>query len=258
MSERKTARLPAFLTPGRTDTLTRLGRDHDGGYLIDERCVDATDFVLSFGINDDWSFEADFRKRNPVPVVACDGSVGRKQYFKHLVMSTTRIDKPATVLHWARVLNRYGTFFKGEVRHVRKHVGIEGDPSYTSVAGIVDEFVPPDASFLFVKMDIEGWEYRVLDDLIALSGRVCGLAIEFHDVDLHLDRIAAFIERFPLRLCHVHCNNNSPIGVASRPLVVEAAFTSFPIPDEPPEALPHPADMSNDARFDDYDIVFER
>ena len=258
MTDRKTARLPAFLAPGRIDTLIRLGRDHDGGYLVDERCVDATDFVLSFGINDDWSFEADFRKRDPVPIVAFDGSVGSKQYFKHWVMSVTRIDKPATFLHWMRVLHGYRAFFRGNVRHVRKHVGVEGDPAFASVPALVEESVPAHARGLFLKIDIEGWEYRILDDLIALSDRICGLAIEFHDVDLHLDRIAAFVERFPLRLCHVHCNNNSPIGAASRPLVVEATFTRFPLLEGRPERLPHPKDMPNNARFEDYEIVFER
>ena len=260
-NERTTARLPAFLRPAHTDTLVRLGRDHDGGYLVDERCVRAADFVLSFGVNDDWSFESDFRERNPVPVVAFDGSVGPKQYLKHLVMSVTRIDKPATFLHWARVLRDYGRFFKDDVRHVRRHVGVadgdRGGDGFACVARIVDEFVPAQARALFVKVDIEGWEYRILDDLVAISDRVCGMAVEFHDVDLHLDRIAAFVERLPLRLCHVHCNNHAPVAAGSRPLVIEATFTGFPVPDTAPERLPHPADMANDARCEDYELVFE-
>ena len=40
---------------------------------------------------------------------------------------------------------------------------------------------------VFVKMDIEGSEYLVLDDLLRHSQNIVAMAIEFHDVDTHPD-----------------------------------------------------------------------
>jgi len=38
-------------------------------------------------------------------------------------------------------------------------------------------------------MDIEGGEYRILDNLIKHQDKICGIVIEFHDIDLHLEKI---------------------------------------------------------------------
>ena len=47
----------------------------------------------------------------------------------------------------------------------------------------------------FVKMDIEGSEYRVLDDLLKHWGNIVGLAIEFHDVDILWQRCSILSSR---------------------------------------------------------------
>jgi hypothetical protein len=50
--------------PIQMDNLIRLGRDWDGGYVVSKDQIEKTETLLSFGINDDWSFEIDFEKRN--------------------------------------------------------------------------------------------------------------------------------------------------------------------------------------------------
>ena len=62
--------LPLFLRPLKGAELVRMGRDNDGGYLVDKRSIISSEFLLSFGIYDDWSFEKDFKKFVNVPVVA--------------------------------------------------------------------------------------------------------------------------------------------------------------------------------------------
>jgi len=52
--------LPSFLAYKTADDLTRIGRDHDGGYLISLADLMASDTLIGLGINDDWSFERDF------------------------------------------------------------------------------------------------------------------------------------------------------------------------------------------------------
>ena len=46
---------------------------------------------------------------------------------------------------------------------------------------------------IFLKIDIEGSEYRILDQIIAQQNLLTGMVIEFHDCDLHYRRIEKFI-----------------------------------------------------------------
>ena len=54
-----------FLKPIKNTNLIRLGRDRDGGYIIDERIVKNTNYLVTFGMGPDWSFELDYIKKNP-------------------------------------------------------------------------------------------------------------------------------------------------------------------------------------------------
>ena len=95
---------------------------------------------------------------------------------------------------------------------------------------------------VFLKIDIEGWEYRVLNDVIAEADRICGLAIEFHDVDLHYARLEEFVKNLPLRIAHVHHNSFAPINDRGFPLVLEVTFSSHAPIAINAVRLPHPLD----------------
>jgi len=45
-----------FLSPKKKYNLIRLGRNFDGGYLVDKQSIKQTKTFISLGINDDWSF----------------------------------------------------------------------------------------------------------------------------------------------------------------------------------------------------------
>ena len=55
-----------------------------------------------------------------------------------------------------------------------------------------------DKSDIFLKIDIEGSEYRILDSILENQNRISGIAIEFHDCDLHLDKIKRFIDKLSI------------------------------------------------------------
>ena len=77
MRAANTAVLPAFFRPRKVPSLVRLGRDFDGGYLIDSRCIGDSDCLVSIGINDDWSFEKDFSSLSQAPIIAIDAKTSR-------------------------------------------------------------------------------------------------------------------------------------------------------------------------------------
>ena len=99
---------------------------------------------------------------------------------------------------------------------------------------------------IFLKIDIEGSEYRLLNTLILNQDRISGLVLEFHDCDLHINSIKSFIENFSLQLVHIHANNCAPIRLDDGlPLVLELTFSKYSkVLNE--TYLPHKFDMPND------------
>ena len=55
----KIATLPKAFQPKKAE-LNRLGQDYDGGYLVNLKDIESADILLSFGINDDISFDIYF------------------------------------------------------------------------------------------------------------------------------------------------------------------------------------------------------
>ena len=107
----------------------------------------------------------------------------------------------------------------------------------------VEIFSKTDSGKLFLKIDIDCSEYRILETLIKNKERICGIAIEFHDCDTRLNEIKHFVENIGLKLIHVHANNWAPIRIEdSLPTVLELTFSRHAnIENE--SFLPHKYDM---------------
>ena len=56
--------LPKELKPKGLFNLIRLGKDNDGGYLICKHSLEEASCLISFGIDDDYSFEEDFKEEH--------------------------------------------------------------------------------------------------------------------------------------------------------------------------------------------------
>ena len=80
------------------------------------------------------------------------------------------------------------------------------------------------AHISFLKIDIEGSEYRILDQIKNFAPSLNALVIEFHDCDLHFEKIKNFINNFKLQLVHIHANNFSLINSDNCPRAVELTF----------------------------------
>jgi hypothetical protein len=243
--------LPEIFKPQGHAPLIRLGRRNDGGYLVDARSVVEADFLLSFGINDDWTFERGFLRRKRVPVVAFDASVSRRWLAKRI------FTKPDEFFPRIWRFLDYFPFFGRQAQHVRLYIGSEQSELHIPLSEAVRRHVPERLGNIFFKVDIEGSEYQVLEELIELAPRMTGLAIEFHDVDKHITDIEAFIRRFPLSLCHVHINNYCMPMTGKVPDVIELSFTKFQLDRSQLLTFPHPLDMPNGHHIPDVSVAFE-
>jgi len=250
--------LPEWLRPYKVEKLIRLGRDNDGGYLIDFANLVDTDLVLAFGVYDDWSFEEQFRSFRNVPILAFDQSISGQHFFRRILNALRFPDHPSMALERYLKYRRYKRFFAGDVRHVSKMVGQFDDDNYISVEQIVKDYeLSRYEKRIFVKCDIEGDEYRILDALLSSAELWSGIAVEFHNVDLHFGKVASFVTRLPLKLCHVHGNNFGPLLANGVPSVIECSFTSGPTLPSGDINLPHELDQPNDPAKPDYRIAFQ-
>lgn len=260
-----TAVLPGFLRPLQIPELVRLGRNFDGGYLADRRCIEDAECLVSIGINDDWSFEKDFRTRSQVPIIAIDARTSKwlfrrrqyretiKSFLKGLVGQKNRSDPRQHKV----LLEDYEEFFRNDNRHIRKFVAGVRDRKHITINDVVNGFMPKHCCRFLLKIDIEGAEYGILDDILGVSSRLDGLVMEFHDVGERIDEIGVFIAKLPLRLCHVHCNNYGRVDDRGLPEAIELSFTAREVIGTHVVELPNVLDRRNSPHLPEIRIAFE-
>ena len=243
------ANLPNFFTFKTANDLIRVGKKNDGGYLVSRSDINMSDVLISLGIGEDWSFEEDLADIKNIEVFSYDASINQKIFFqrfiKSLLLSVLLLRNPKITIHYLRVFLNYKKFWGQPQNHwISKFVGINTSASnYCTLSTILDSTKHKN---IFLKIDIEGSEYRLLNTLILNQDRISGLVLEFHDCDLHINSIKNFIENFSLQLVHIHANNCAPIRLDDGlPLVLELTFSKYSkVLNE--TYLPHKFDMPND------------
>lgn len=111
---------------------------------------------------------------------------------------------------------------------------------------------------VFLKIDIEGNEYRIIDDLLLNQKKIIGLVIEFHDCDLHMEKIIKFISSFNLNLVHIHGNNFAERDFNGDIVVLELTFSKNPVPVSDICVLPNKLDMPNYHKKSEVIINFKK
>ena len=253
---------PTFL-----DDLVRVGAKGDGGYVLNEAAVLHSQYLLSFGINDEWSFEIDFLNRKPNMKAFCfDYSVSKTVFrnkmfnalnetlslkFAWLVLSLNFAGarrKLSELKHWARTYSGFSHFLAAEnVRFYPQGVSNESSARFVTFA---EAFQLAAALFeisensLFVKMDIEQSEFRVLPDLLKLERYINGLVVEFHDLDVLWPTFVDSMRKLKsvFEITHIHGNNfGGLIPNSEVPKVLEISFLKRSLLSE---ARPKSADVS--------------
>jgi hypothetical protein len=233
--------------------LVRVGNDNDGGYLISRKDIEYSDTLIGIGLSNDWSFEMDFCSYMDIPTIVYDGSVSKKYFFNQIIKSIPRLDKPNMFFNSIKTYLSYLSFFKNKHKHIEKFVGVYNDNNFCNINSVFKE---TDSSKIFLKIDIEGGEYRILNDLLMIESRLTGLAIELHDCDLHLIKIKNFIENLKMPLVHIHANNFSPINPNNNlPVTLELTFSKHAALTEN-IFLPHKFDMPNNEMADEIILTF--
>ena len=237
----KTITLPRIFEPFYCSGLIRIGKDHDGGYLVNKEDISKSKSLLSFGINDDWSFEEQFLGINNCPLYGYDNSVNDD------------------MLKGKNLQEAHQKFFQGTKHHISKNVG-----KYNTINEIsFKDTLENKGSDIFLKCDIEGSEYDILDDIISNTKLFSAIVMEFHEINnfAKFNELTHFISKIDQKLVHIHINNYTYLeigkGQSYVPSVIELTFTSSPnISYKRNIKLPNVLDMPNCPERDDFAIVF--
>ena len=75
--------------------LKRIGKRNDGGYLVGLDSIKKTKTLISYGINDDWSFEKDFYEINDkINIISFDDQLNITFLFKKMIINFLKIFIP--------------------------------------------------------------------------------------------------------------------------------------------------------------------
>lgn len=259
---------PKFLKPFflRKEELIRLGSIDDGGYVLPINDIKNSDVLISLGISDNWDFEKHFSRMSNAKILAYDHSIDsnfwiskfKKDFIKFLKL---KIFKPKKIYKMIQYIDFLFFFrFKTKNKFFLKKIGKTN--GCVNIGEIVSDHINENEK-IFLKIDIEGSEYEILDQIVSIKDKIQGLIIEFHNVSKNLDIIENFLKKIKdyLNLVHIHANNYSVKDANEFPEAIELSISSIDLNnldlDDVREYPIKNLDFPNSKRSPDIKIFFD-
>jgi len=182
-----------WMCPVAVPDLVRLGQNMDGGYIVTRSAMNHAQALLGFGLGEDFSFEQDWRVHKPAdPIHVYDASVSRDRLA---------VRYNTSVRGHLNLQQMYDEFFQSTVQHL---------PEYISADNFAQALERTGVDQVFIKMDIEGSEYSLIDLIAQHHDRIAGIAMEWHHCadrsGKWADAVAKWQEHYAI--VHVHGNNH--------------------------------------------------
>jgi hypothetical protein len=259
---------PKFLKPYfiKKEELVRLGSVDDGGYVLPIKDIKSSDLLISLGISDNWDFEKDFSKMSNAKVIAYDYSINNNfwisKFKKDLIkFIKLKIFKPKKIYKMLQYID-FILFFKMNKKNLFFLKKIGNNEGCVNIHDILATHIK-EKEKVFLKVDIEGSEYEILDQIISNKDKIQGIVIEFHNVTKNFNLIKEFLNKINtnLNLVHIHANNYSTKDASQFPEAIELTISNINLQNQvfdksrkyPLENL----DFPNSKRSPDIKINFE-
>jgi len=219
-----------ILTPLQSENLIRLGINKDGGYIVDGDLLLSSNFMVSFGMANEFSFEKHFLMlKNKNALIIFDFSISHFHYIKELFKNMRRIlkfkrnfsDLFKCVIEYFNFINftnkRNVNFFSKKICHRAN------DSKSITVKEIFEKYKIKNTT---LKIDIECSEYEIIEDILFYSNYIDQIIIEFHDTH---KRKNEFIEKIIKMkkfffITHIHGNNYRNLNNDGFPINAEITF----------------------------------
>lgn len=241
--------LEQIFKPKKKYKIQRIGGMYDGGYLVGDNSLKKTKILVSFGIGFDWQFEKQFAKiNNDLKVWCYDENLTLNYLIKQFVKEIIFLPiyrRSSLIKCFQNIIEFLFLIIIKKFRFYKKKI------SY----GDLDKILI-NKNNIFLKVDIEGSEYRILNEIILNQRKIIGLTIEFHDFNYQKNIIIDFIKRLNLCLIHIHPNNYGGKDINGDPKVIELTFERHPIVEGHDNILPHKLDNKNNPLGEDINLIF--
>lgn len=202
-----------FLIPFKVKKLIRLGRNFDGGYLVCASTLKKCKNLITLGVGDDISFEKDFdqiiTKNN---IFLYDYTVNHMLFLKTIIKNLRRFITFRTNLENLKYSLKnylsYINFIKQKnvflfklrvVKNIKKKFDIRLNKIFKRI----------NSQNNLLKIDIEGAEYKIVDDIIKNNKKINMLVIEFHWINFNKKKFINSIKKLQKKfdIIHLHVNN---------------------------------------------------
>lgn len=263
--------LPSHLAPQVVCDLERFGNANDGGYVVQRKLVEQADWLISLGLGDDWSFDtACLQSNSKLRIIACDHTVSREHFVRKIVFAVAKVvlgrARIADISRAFQTYRSYVSFFgrdrdKGAF-HIQKRVHNRNDDCNDITLSEILSFSGAKSAIL--KIDIEGAEYRIVDDIIKFSQNISILVIEFHDIDPFRELFFKCMHKLMAKytIIHMHANNYGGVSSDGLPEVLEVSFSRSDLCDccfRSRKRLPlDTLDAPNNPNRPDIVVIFEK
>lgn len=214
-----------FLQPVVVSNLRRFGNAADGGYALSLIALTSSDFILSLGLGEDWSFESEISRVNPQARIDTYDDTVHLTFFaikvlKGLAKFLLLRDSRANLKARLKRLTGYIQFWHVVPTHKHHRIHI----SAISFEEILTRY--PKQSRIGLKVDIEGSEWEILKLITEKQSLFEFILVEIHDFDYHVNELREFIGSLndDFVFAHLHANNFGALGVNGFPKVFELTF----------------------------------
>lgn len=205
-----------------TQTAFRFGSINDGGYHISPKNVLAADILFSGGISSNTEFEYDmFRFNKDIKIIMVDPTVSK---IKLLSKAFLRIFffKKEKLRYFVNTLIFIYLQRSERCWHISKWLSAN--------TGIIDcikeKIVDFDAEKILLKLDIEGSEYDLLDEILANIHLFDCMVFEFHDLDNRYLECYVFLKKCSIHfdIIHLEINPSGGFSKNGQPKVIELSL----------------------------------
>ena len=217
--------LEKFYKPLVNVSLTRIGSNQDGGYYLPNKIIKTSKKIISCGLGSDWSFEKNLQKKNKnIKIVFYDHSINFIFWVKSTISYIYFFVRYRSNIKNVMIFFNYIEFFKHKnIKHEKLKVTKVNNLKKKEIS--LNQILKKELNDLILKIDIEGDEYFVLEDIVKHQKKINCLIIEFHNIDKNKKKIKTFLKSIEhLKNCNISPNNSVAADKNGDPLVVEIVF----------------------------------
>ena len=214
--------LPKFLKPKVKLKLIRVGSSRDGGYFVPKKIISKIDKIIALGLGSDWSFEEQFiKKKNSTKIVFYDHTIN-KLFWTKLFLNTLyfALRYKSSYIDLFKYFSYKSFFKKNNIDHKKLKISPHTNLNRKNIS--INDVLKKEKGGLLLKIDIEGDEYKVINQIAKYQKIIYCLIIEFHEVNKNLKKINKFLKKIrQLVNCNISSNNSFGFDKNKNPYVFE-------------------------------------